>query len=122
MHVRADSCQVALLFKTVCSQFCFLLSPGWSCWLSQAAAAPFFDLVDQPLIPCLATSKFQTREAGQAVGVGPACEGLEILGELRFTSLKNNFSQFLFRFCHLGKGRGISQREEGWSWNHQEQK
>lgn len=96
MNVHADSCQVALLFKTVCSQFCFLLSPEWSCWLSQAAAAPFFDLIDQPLIPCLATSKFQTREAGQAVGVGPACEGLEILGELRWVK-----TCFLLPYFHF---------------------
>lgn len=52
LNVHGDACLVALLFKTVCAHFCFLLSPMWSCWLSQAGAGPFSDLVDQPLIPC----------------------------------------------------------------------
>ena len=65
-----DTCRVALLFKRVCSHFCFLLSPGWSCWLNQARGGSFSDLVDRLLIPCLAAWKFWIREAEQAGRVG----------------------------------------------------
>lgn len=59
-----DTCRVALLFKSVCSHFCFLLSPGWSRWLNQARGSSFSDLADLLLIPCLAAWKFWIREAG----------------------------------------------------------
>lgn len=65
-----DSCQAALLFRRVISHFCFRLSPRWSCWLSQTRGGSFSDVVDLPLIPCLAAWKFWIREAGQTGEVG----------------------------------------------------
>lgn len=77
-NINRAICQVALLFERVGSHFCFL-SPGWSCWLSQAGVGPFSDLV--LLIPCLAIESFGPGElARQVVGDFPA--GLEVLGEL----------------------------------------
>lgn len=64
------SCQAPLLFRRVSSHSCSLLSPPWSCWLSQTRAGSFSDLVDLPLIPCLAAWRFWIREAGQTGEVG----------------------------------------------------
>lgn len=67
---NGDTCQAALLFRRVCSHFCFHLSPWWSCWSSQTRAGSFSDLVDLPLIPCLAAWRLWIREAGQIGEVG----------------------------------------------------
>lgn len=108
LNVNGDTCQVALLFKILTSQFCFLLFPGWSYCSSQAGAGSLSNLADLPLICCLAPKKFQTRELGRWVGWDQRLKAWKLLVnwggskhtfyDLIFTSSKKSFPHFSFRF------------------------